>query len=161
MDLMLKTRSIRLAPIRLIRCCGMLLLSAFSVPGTSAGEIRTYQFIPDGSLPYSASCGECSASYLGARSDVAGTFTVDIDLAAGKGTLLSLDDKLVNYFLERDFGSGLVLQPTTLPTDYARIIPPWANVFHAPFAGEIHSDGTTMELSSDSFYADPGQTRPG
>jgi len=83
----------------------MLRLNHFLAPiaaiallaaSTTAAELRTYKFVADGSLPYSASCGECGPPHLGARSDLSGTFTVSLDSSASKGKLLTLNDQLVN-----------------------------------------------------------------
>jgi hypothetical protein len=125
---------------------GLLALPLSAAPA-SAGELRTYQFVPDGSLPYAASCGECGPPYLGARADVSGTFTVMLNEAAGTGSLVALDDQLINYFSIISTPSGPELQPGVAPD--LGIIPPWS-VYELPLAGKLTSAAGALTLTFDS-----------
>jgi hypothetical protein len=112
----------------------------------SAAEIRIYRFIPDGSLPYSASCGECGPPHIGAASDIAGTFTLALDFEESAGSLVGLNDRLVNYFDALASPSGPILEPAT-PL-HAGIIPSWAAFFAPPFDGTLESTSSGFTLSS-------------
>src|SRR5688572_882765 len=112
--------------------------AAFSV------ELRTYQFSIDESLPYAVSCGECGLPYLGARADIAGTFTVALDRDAGTGTLLNLNDQLVNVFDLLQSPNGPVLSPAD-PTQWnVGIIPPWTPEYAPPLEGVLSADNNTI-----------------
>jgi len=108
-----------------------------------------YRFVPDGSLPYSASCGECGPPYIGATSDIAGTFTLSLDFDAHTGTLVGLNDSLVNYFNILASPSGPILEPAT-PVN-GGIIPPWASYFAPPFEGSLEFSSGGFTLSSDDL----------
>jgi hypothetical protein len=118
--------------------------------GSDGAELRTYRFIPDGSLPYSASCGECALPYLGATSDIAGTFTLSLDFLTSTGTLVDLDENLVNYFNILASSAGPTLDPA--PAPYPTIVPPWASDPGLPLTGSIDVTGfDAFVLSSDEL----------
>lgn len=119
---------------------------------TTAEELRTYHFVPDGSLPYSASCGECGPPHLGARSDIQGSFTVSLNLAASKGTLLALNDQLVNYFDLLSSPTGPVLQPSSANFG---IIPDFASYYDLPIEGSIEYAGDALILKSSGYEPTP------
>ncbi len=122
------------------------------VESSIGADIRTYRFIPDGSLPYSAECGECGGSYSGASSDIAGTFTISLDFETSTGQLLDLNDTLVNYFNVLVSPSGLILEPA-FPND-PHIIPSYLKLFlpsvaFPPFDGTLEGIHEDFVLSSD------------
>jgi hypothetical protein len=117
---------------------------------SDGAELRTYRFIPDGSLPYLASCGECALPYLGATSDIAGTFTLSFDFLTSTGALVDLDENLVNYFNVLESSTGPTLDPA--PAPYPTIVPPWASDPGLPLTGSIDVTGfEAFVLSSDEF----------
>jgi hypothetical protein len=127
-----------------------------TVPCGHASEVRTYQFVPDGSLPYNASCGECAGTLAGARADIEGKFSVALDLEAGTGSLLSLDNKLVNYFEVHLTQNGLVQIPSAGPRPDMGIIPPWWTSSYAlPFSGTLITQGDSLVLSGSGWKLTP------
>jgi hypothetical protein len=112
----------------------------------SAAEIHTYRFVPDGSLPYTSSCGECGPQLLGARADVAGTFTVSLDPVASTGKLLALNSHLINYFEILASGTGSTLQPI-VPDPDSGIIPPYASEYQPPLQGTLVINASTFTLT--------------
>jgi hypothetical protein len=114
-------------------------------------EVRTYQFVPDGSLPYSVSCGECAPPILGARADIAGTFTIQFNLAAETVSFDALNTQLVNYFNLVMSPGAPTLVPGTPPN--FGIIPDFASEYAPPYGSglEIHISGDPITM-----YSDPG-----
>lgn len=118
-----------------------------------AADIRTYRFIVDGSLPYSASCGECGPPLIVARADIDGTFTVALDFNANSGTLLALNDSLVNFFNVLTSPSGPVLEPGDDPG--SGIIPAYFPSLQPPLEGSLVIEGDTVRLFSDGSRIGP------
>lgn len=119
-------------------------------------EIRTYQLIADGSLPYYVSCGECGPPMIGARADIEGTFTVNIDRQTGTGTLLNLEERLVNRFHVLASDSGTTLEPFDATEDWlSEVIPSSAWTLQPPIDGLLTIDGDTMHLASDGRRYNP------
>jgi hypothetical protein len=114
-----------------------------------AAEIRTYQFVVDGSLPYRVSCGECSGPSYGTVADIEGIFKVSLDREAGTGALLSLDDRLVNVFDVLYSGSGVTLEPAEWAGENSGIIPDWQSGSEPPLEGQLTVEGSTLRLISD------------
>lgn len=115
-------------------------------PRASAAEIRTYRFIPDGSLPYLSGCGECASPVLGARAGVEGTFSVSLDPATSSGQLLALDSHLVNLFTILASPGGTTLQRAPITGD-SQIIPAWINFYAPPLNGSLTSQGNILILT--------------
>jgi hypothetical protein len=132
----------------------VLAVLTASSPGLAEPEVRTYRFVPDGSLPYNVSCGECSPPFLGARADVAGTFQLQFDLAAETASLDILDDQLVNYFDVVSSPSGPLLVPGAPPNN-AGIIPSSFSELEPPYGAglEIHISGDPISFYSN--FGDP------
>ncbi len=114
-----------------------------------AAEIRTYQFVVDGSLPYHVSCGECSGPSYVTVADVEGTFKVSLDREAGAGAILSLDDRLVNVFDVLYSPSGPVFEPAEWADENSGIIPTWHPEKEPPLEGQLTVEGNTLRLISD------------
>ena len=112
-------------------------------------EIRTYRFVPDGSLPYSVSCGECAPPIVGARADIAGTFTIQFELAAETVSFDALNTQLVNYFNLVTSPGAPTLVPGTPPN--FGIIPDFASEYQPPYRSglEIHISGDPITMDSD------------
>jgi hypothetical protein len=111
-------------------------------------EVRTYQFVPDGSLPYAVSCGECAPPIVGARADVTGTFTIQFDLAAETVSFDALNTQLVNYFNLVMSPGAPILVPGTPPN--FGIIPDFASQYAPPYGSglEIHFSGDPITMYS-------------
>jgi hypothetical protein len=140
----------------------MLALTRFSIALAAvlaltpvrASEMRTYQFKPDGSLPYKISFGETAGPVFGLRADVDGMFKVLLDLAAGKGTLVELNDQLVNMHERKRTESGMVL--TAAPSRQGeRIIPTWLPSYQPPWEGTLTTEGSELVLSFDGVKPMP------
>jgi hypothetical protein len=120
-----------------------------AICGEVLAEIRTYRFVVDGSLPFSASCGECGPPVAGHRADIEGTFTVSFDREAGTSALLSLDDRLVSVFATLYSQSGLVLEPAEWPAENSGIIPAYIREYEPPLQGLLRVEEDTLRLTSD------------
>lgn len=107
--------------VSLLACLTATALLSF-VASVEAAEIRTYRFVPDGSLPFRAMFAERIGNAYARTADISGEFKVSLDLAAGVGTVLTLDDELVNVHdhVPNDTSSGLV--PTPVPATGERFI---------------------------------------
>lgn len=134
--------------IVLLAVAAMFMLAALPVDGA---EIRIYRFVPDGSLPYRASCGECGPPYAGARADIEGTFTVALDRIAGIGTLVALDDRLVNEFDEIYTYPGTTLKPRDETFPNSGIIPAYLSSYEPPLDGVLTAQAGQLILSSDGI----------
>jgi hypothetical protein len=126
-----------------------LLLWQFTICCEVAAEIRTFQFVVDGSLPYHVSCGECSGPSYVTVADVEGTFKVSLDRESGTGALLSLDDRLVNVFDVLYSDSGPVYEPAEWAGENSGIIPAWISDWQPPFEGQLTVEDNTLRLISD------------
>ncbi len=133
------------------------LLAIHLAVAPARAETRTYRFVPDGSLPYAASCGECGLPYLGAKSDIAGTFTVTFDQQAGTGSLVALDDQLVNFFDLIWTPTGSELQPPDQPPT-GGVIPSYFPDLHPPLEGSLVVDGDVLRLTGDGSRQTPQGT---
>lgn len=127
---------------------------SFDVGFGLAVEFRTYRFVADGSLPYSASCGECGPPYMGATADVYGTFTVALDSATSQGTLVSLNGELTDYFNILSSPTDPILQPSVPPAHWG-IIPAYASYFDPPFDGSLEVAGSSLIFSSSGWKPTP------
>jgi hypothetical protein len=122
------------------------LAAVLALTPALAAEMRTYRFAPDGSLPYNLSLGESGGPVIGLAADVNGTFKVLLDLAAGKGTLVELNDQLVNVHERMMTESGFVL--TAAPSIQGeRIIPSWLPTYQPPLEGTLTMEGDELVLS--------------
>lgn len=118
-------------------------------PTLAAGaEIRTYQFKPDGTHPYRITYGESSGPATGMIGDVSGAFTVSLDLAAGKGTLLHLDDELVNLLEIVPSPNGLTYQPKA-SAEGQRILSGVVPSMNLPLEGLLEAEGDELVLAFD------------
>jgi len=125
----------------------------------NGAEIRTYQFVPDGSLPYAVSCVECFAPFIGVQADIEGKFTVSLDLDAGTGTLLALDTRLVNVFQILVSSTGPILGPAGELGDVSTgVIPAYLPIYQPPLDGLLTSDDGTLRLVSDDLLSSPDVT---
>jgi hypothetical protein len=115
----------------------------------------TFQFSPDGSLPYYWS-GEGPSI----RADLAGRFTLRLDWDRLTGQLWELDDQLVNFHEVR-YSTG-ELQPRQYEETY-RIVPTYSETafFEGPITGlngiwTISSNGgTRASIGDDTVYGLP------
>jgi hypothetical protein len=141
-----------------IQVLATMICGQFWPPWAGAVEFRTYDFTADESLPYSVSCGECGPPFLGARADIDGTFTVALDPAAGTGTLLALNDRLVNVFDHLLSPTGPKFEPADPLEWQVGIIPPWTPNYHPPLEGVLSVDGDVLRLISDGSRPIAGGT---
>jgi hypothetical protein len=135
-----------------LRSSIQFLIAVFVIAITqrcSALELRTYRFVVDGSLPFNVSCGECAPPFLGAKGDIEGTFTVAIDRSNGTGSLLQLNDHLVNAHDLLWSPNGAILQPSNPSNLDHGIIPPWDRFTEFPIPGELIVDGDILRLVSN------------
>ena len=124
----------------------IVIAAAFALAPARAAEMRTYQFTPDGSLSYNLSLGESGGPVIGLAADVSGRFQVWLDLAAGKGTLVELNDQLVNMHERMLTESGFVL--TAAPSIQGEgIIPAWLPTYQPPLEGTLATEGDELVLS--------------
>jgi hypothetical protein len=121
---------------------------------TFAAELWTYYFVADGSLPFNVSCGECGPPYVGARADIAGTFTILLNWENQTGGLVTLNDQLVNYHDVLWTGSGTELRLADPPKRNHGIIPPWSDFNAAP--GQFTYQDGIGRLISDGRIPLPG-----
>lgn len=137
---------------------GLVLLS-IARPVWSA-ELRTYRFVPDGSLPYNASC-DCSP-HVGTKADLEGTFTIVLDKAAGTGSIVGLNDRFAQFFYVSSYNYGPILESADVSPELMDfgVIPPWArSSFVLPFEGKLSEHDGALILKSDGIRQTPnGQT---
>jgi hypothetical protein len=141
--------------MNLPRCFVVIVIAVWMLSSASfAAELWTFYFVADGSLPFNADCGECGPPYLGARADVAGTFTILLDWENGTGKVTELNDQLVNYHDELRTGSGTELRLADPPTRSHGIVPSRYTFHAAP--GQFTYQAGVGRLISDGQIFLPG-----
>lgn len=138
---------IKLMMHKITLTASLIALVLIAAPSLAA-EVRTYQFTPDGSLPFRAMFFPGIGNVFGRLADVSGTFTVSLDVAAGTGKLVSLNEELVNV-------SDLVPSPTTFqlvpvpaPNSGERVIVSSLPAKLPPLEGILEQSGDELHLFS-------------
>jgi hypothetical protein len=93
------------------------IVAVVGQPAIAAYELWTFQFAPNGSLPY-----RMFGDVRNTRADVAGNFALRLDWIGLTGQLVELDDRLENIHDEIFTESGPVLQPTDFEWDNLQIL---------------------------------------
>lgn len=138
------------------QCLRLLIIAASTAASAMAAETRTYEFLVDGSKPYTTSCGECGGGIVGTRADVTGTFTVTFDVQAGTGSLVGLNDQFVNFQLIVAANGGTYSVPVTEPITYGMLPPYLGPLGQLPLDGVLTREGDVLRLTSDGTRPLPG-----
>ena len=125
-----------------------LAVSLLIVASSSGAELRTYRFTPDGSLPFRAMFFPGIGNVYGSLADVSGTFTVSLDVAAGTGQLVSLNEELVNVFDLIPSPTTFQLEPVPAPNSGERIIVSSLPAKLPPLDGILEQSGDELHLFS-------------